>query len=82
MMIGRVNTVCNGVESGGSGLAQRGNYVLTEDNLVIFRPTPPYGPAFSATFDSGTYQPGSGGRLPNLRFSFAQHDFWVIADVP
>lgn len=81
MVLDRTSYVCNGVPSGTNYVGQRGTYQLA-DTAVTFLPTPPYGPAFKATFDPGDYQPGKGGRLRSLRFSFVGHDYWMIEEAP
>jgi hypothetical protein len=81
MVLDRTSRMCGGVPSGSNYLSQRGTYQLADD-VVTFFPTPPYGPAFAATFDPGNYQPGQGGRVRNLKFSFVGHDYWVIEEVP
>lgn len=82
MLVSRNSTVCNGAQAGAVYIAQRGTYTWQGDDILVFRPTPPYGPAFSATFAPGTYQPGAGGILPRLSFSFAGREYVVLADVP
>ena len=83
MVLDRTARMCSGVLSGLDYISQRGSYDLAGDGVTVtFTPTPPYGPAFAATFDPGTYQPGQGGRTRNLRFSFIGHDYWAIEDVP
>jgi len=82
MLVSRNSTVCNGAQAGAVYIAQRGTYVWQDDSVLMFRPTPPYGPAFSATFNRGTYRPGMSGTLPRLTFSFAGRDYIVLLDVP
>ena len=82
MLLDRTRMLCNAEYSGGTGVAQTGTYQFVNDTVLAFVPTPPSGPAFSATFDPGNYKPEAGGRVPSLRFSFVGHEYWVIEDVP
>jgi len=82
-VLSRVSTVCNGRLVGATGIAWRGVYEMTTDNrLVRLARTPPDESFIFATFDQGTYRPGSSGTLPSLRFRDGEHDYVVLADVP
>ena len=80
MILDRVTTVCNGIAQGTALVSQIGTYEQTRDSLLVFHPTPPRGPAFIAAYDPGSFQPGLGGRLPNLIFDFVGHHYWLIED--
>lgn len=81
LVLDRMSRICAGQASGSDYLAQMGTYQMLNDTVITFQPTPPYGPPFLASFDPGTYQPGQGGRVPGLRFSFVGHMYWALEEV-
>ena len=81
-VLSRVSTVCNGRLVVARGIAWRGVYAMVNDHFVRFERMPPSESFFYATFDPGTYRPGSSGTLPKLTFRDGEHDYVVLAEVP
>lgn len=82
MMLDNVRRLCNGAYFGGESVPQVGTYEFVSDTVIAFAPAATYGPPFTAVFDAGDYSQESGGRVPQLRFQFVGHDYWLLEEMP
>lgn len=78
MVLDRTTVVCNNVAGVSTSIIQSGSYVRAGDSVLSLRPTT--GPAFVAAFDPGNYTPQLGGVIPNVKFAFLGHRYWLLAE--